>query len=477
MITVRGPGEGDTGYCYLASTTPANPADPDKPGTTLNGGTGTLRAPHARGVLAPGEHPGHPGARPAGHRPGPLQPRRRRRPLGHRARRPGTGRPADHLQVRALRLDRRRRPTSTWSATRVVQSINPLAQLQLEKQVDRSAGTLPAVITAGTVIPYQYTVTNAGQETLSALSIADDTITGPITCDATTLAPAPAAGSTTVCRGTLHGHRRRRRAPARSSTSPTADRADPAGDPVTSPEATVTVPLRLGLDLTKARAAHRGRTTQGQQVEYALHRDEHRRVHRDQRRRHRRPRPVRRLLVCQANVLAPGASTTCTGTYTVDTSAGETPPASIVNTAVATAQTPIGQERESPEAQAQHRGQHRHRGHEDRRRPRRRTSATPSRSPSPRPTTGRRSATDVVITDQLPGRAPDATVARAPPVPSRRRTPPRTGAWSIPALAVGNTVTLTLTARVETNDGGVEHREPDQPDAAGHRTPPTTPTR
>ena len=44
VITLRGPGQGTTGYCWLDSTVPKPITNPTKPGTTLNGGTGTLRA-------------------------------------------------------------------------------------------------------------------------------------------------------------------------------------------------------------------------------------------------------------------------------------------------------------------------------------------------------------------------------------------------------------------------------------------------
>ena len=59
-------------------------------------------------------------------------------------------------------------------------------------------------------------------------------------------------------------------------------------------------------------------------------------------------------------------------------------------------------------------------------------------------------ATNVVISDQLPvGRLTYVSSAVSGPQPSSYDQ--SVGAWSIPALAVGNTVTLTLVATVDTN--------------------------
>ena len=114
---------------------------------------------------------------------------------------------------------------------------------------------------------------------------------------------------------------------------------------MTSPQATVTVPLVARLGLTKAVQTPPPYTA-GQQVQYgytvtntggatignvAVTDD----------------RISSANLVCQANILAPGASTNCTGTYTVNighaNAAGR-----IVNTARATGTTPIGQAVQSP---------------------------------------------------------------------------------------------------------------------------------
>ncbi|WP_193605052.1 DUF7507 domain-containing protein [Nocardioides dongkuii] len=444
VITLRGPGDGMTGYCYLASTTPADAEDPNDPGTTLNGGTGTLRAR----TLAASRRQVNITVTPA---PDPriiVQVRYN---------------PDDPDDPWITELDVPAPPDlpstykfgfsgSTGGVTDVhlirnaiVRSVNPLAQLQLEKQVDRSAGALPAVITPGTVIPYQYTVTNAGTETLSALAIADDTITGPITCDATTLTPAPAVGSTTVCRGTYTVTAADADAGEVVNIA-TATARNPAEDEVTSPEATVTVPLVSRLELAKSVQTPPPYTA-GQQVEYqytvtntggstvtniAVADD----------------RVSSGDLVCETNVLAPGASTTCTGTDIVDTSEADAT-GGIVNTAVATGETPIGQPVESPEAQAVI-------GINT-------DIAVTKTVDDPEPAVGDTVtftvtatnngpavATDVVITDLLPaGRLTLESATTGGPQPSTYTA--ASGVWSIPTLAVDNAVTLTLTARVDTN--------------------------
>ncbi|WP_181311042.1 DUF7507 domain-containing protein [Nocardioides campestrisoli] len=441
VITVRGPGEGTTGYCYLGSTTPANPADPDKPGTTLSG---TLRArtlaaswrqvnvqvtpaPDPRVIVQVRYNPANPAS-----------------PWVTELDIPA---PSDLPSTYKFGLSGSTGGQNDVHLIRnaVVQTVNPLSALQLEKQVDRTGDPLPAVITAGTQIPYQYTVTNAGSETLSTLSIADDQITGPITCDSTTLPPAPATGSTTVCRGTYTVTADDVDAGEVVNTA-TATAVNPGGDDVTSPEATVTVPLVSSLALEKSVATDPPYSA-GQVVEYSYTVT------------NTGGSTVTNVavtddlvtsadLVCESNVLAPAASTTCSGSYQVDTGQAD-PAGNIVNTAIATGVTPIGQDVESPEAQA--------------RIPVNTDIAVTKTIDEPTPDVGETvtftvtatnngpaAATDVVIEDQLPGgRLTLLSSSTAGPQASTYSA--TTGEWSIPALAVGNAVTLTITARVETN--------------------------
>ncbi|MRK02694.1 hypothetical protein GEV27_14335 [Aeromicrobium sp. S22] len=347
VITLRGPGQGTVGYCYLASTTPPAPADPDNPGSTLNGGTGTLRATTRAGSWRQVNIQVTPAPEPRVIVQVRYNPADADDPWITELDVPA---PADLPSTYKFGLSAATGGQNDVHLIRnaVVQSVVRLSQLQLEKQVDRSGEPLPAVITAGTVIPYQYTVTNAGQETLSTLDITDDRITGVITCDSTTLPPAPAPGSTTVCRGTYTVTAADAAAGSVVNIA-TATAVSPGGDDITSPEATVTVPLVSRLALTKT-VQTPGPYVDGTEVEYGYTvtntggstvtnvdvTDD--RVSTD-------------ALVCEDNVLDPGASTTCTGTYVVDTEQADAS-GRIVNTAVARGETPIGQAVESPQAQA-----------------------------------------------------------------------------------------------------------------------------
>ena len=134
-----------------------------------------------------------------------------------------------------------------------IMTINPLDNLQLAKQVDRTGSALPPVITAGTTIPYQFTVTNAGTQPLENLTIQDDHIVpGSITCDRTTLTVAPAVGSSAVCKGSYVVTPAD--AAAGSITNVATAHANPVGvaTDVPSNPATQTVPLVSSLTLQKS---------------------------------------------------------------------------------------------------------------------------------------------------------------------------------------------------------------------------------
>ena len=81
----------------------------------------------------------------------------------------------------------------------VVSTVAPLQQLDLVKYLDRT-NDLPDPLVAGSVVPYQFLVTNGGLETLTALEVQDATL-GPVACPITTLRPAPGLGSSVVCTG------------------------------------------------------------------------------------------------------------------------------------------------------------------------------------------------------------------------------------------------------------------------------------
>ena len=292
VITLRGPGSDFTGYCYLASTTPPiPPASPTKPGTTLNGGTGTLRAttlaeswrqvniqvtpsPNPRVIVQLRYHPAVAGD-----------------PWITELNVPA---PSNLPSTYKFGLSASTGGSNDVHLIRnaVVNSITPLNNLQLQKQVDRSGTPLPPVITAGTVIPYLYTVTNAGLEPLHALAITDNKIPGPITCALTTLQPAPAPGSTTTCKASYTV------TAADVSTPPSAvvnvaqsTALNPADGTVTSNTATVTVPLSSSIGLTKV-VTTPPPYVQGQQIQYGYVVTNTGGSTLDQRLGHRQPRPL-----------------------------------------------------------------------------------------------------------------------------------------------------------------------------------------
>lgn len=196
VVTLRGPGNGTNGYCYQGSTTdPAS--NPNKPTSTL---PGTLRAPTGTTLptaakrlvnvqVTTGSNPRvivqidfgtGSGWQTVLDKPAPAN-----APSSYKFGFGGaTGGVTDVHLLRNVK----------------VSTIQPLGNLQITKQIDRSGAPLPAVITAGTQIPYQYIVTNAGFETVDSLTVTDNKIAS-VTCDSTSLPPAPDPAASTVCRG------------------------------------------------------------------------------------------------------------------------------------------------------------------------------------------------------------------------------------------------------------------------------------
>ena len=284
-------GSGTTGYCYLASTTPPiPPANPNKPGTTLNGGTGTLRAstlaaswrqvniqvtpaPSPRVIVQVRYHPASPATRGSPswtcqHQPG----CRATYKFGLSA---STGGSNDvHLIRNAL-----------------VQSINPLSNLQLEKQVDRTAGNLPA----GHHRRHRHPVPVHGHQRRprDALGAGDHRQQDHRPDHLRPHHPAAGPGARVHHRVPRHLHRdrgRRRRAGQVVNTA-TATALDPGNATVTSPPSTVTVPLVSRLALTKAVQTPPPYVA-GPAGPVRLHRHQHRRIDLDQRRGHRQPHPL-----------------------------------------------------------------------------------------------------------------------------------------------------------------------------------------
>ena len=174
IVTLRGPGNGMDGYCFLDSTAQA-PRDPPR------------RCPARCGRPARQRpHTGRAGLVNVQVTPAP-DPR-----VIVQIDFTGTGTawvtvldtpaPAGapvHLQVRLPRLDRwqQRRPPDPQ---RRGHDRHPLNELDLVKQVSRAGAPPPPSSPPARVIPYEYVVTNAGLETLTGLTVTDDRVTGSL---------------------------------------------------------------------------------------------------------------------------------------------------------------------------------------------------------------------------------------------------------------------------------------------------------
>ncbi|MEJ3405479.1 hypothetical protein WDJ51_12120 [Rathayibacter sp. YIM 133350] len=457
VIAVRGPGRGIVGYCLIGATVPTPVTNPQHPGTTLNASRGTLRGadiadskrtvnvqvtpvsganPIPRIIVQVQYTDGGPWVEELNILAPPEVPSTYK--FGIMS---STGGSTDVHLVRAARIS----------------TIDPLPELQLAKQVDRTEATLPAVISAGTQIPYQYTVTNAGTVPVSALAIADDRIPA-IACDSTTLAPAPAIGSTTVCRGSYTVTSADVAAGSVTNVA-TASAYDSGGGRVVSPQANVTVPLVSALSLTKA-ASTPAPYAIGQQVGYqygitntgsstlstvAVTDD----------------RIPTSAITCDRTTLLPQQTATCTGSAVIRTQ-DLTTAGYLVNTATASAVTPIGQSVVSPPASfsipvATDVGIVK-------------TAANPAPDVGANETYtivatnyGPSPATNVQVSDPVPSLAGGSRlqyVSSAPPAGTTYA--PATGLWTIPSLAVSQSVTLQVVAKVNssaptTNTAAVVH--------------------
>ncbi len=188
VVTLRGPGNGLTGYCWLGSTTtntvpPTSALGGSLRAATLAAGRRTISltitpAPTPRVMVSIDFYDGR-GSVQFLNIPAPPNP-----PATYKFGWSGsTGGSTDIHLIRNV----------------VVKTVNPLNQLNLVKQIDRT-NPLPDPIVVGSVIPYQFTVTNSGLETLTGLTVTDPLV-GSLTCPTDRIDPAPAPTSTVVCRG------------------------------------------------------------------------------------------------------------------------------------------------------------------------------------------------------------------------------------------------------------------------------------
>lgn len=267
MVTLRGPGDGTEGYCFLTATTnnfsTTGPWPSTLPGrlqgplTELPAGATPVQAETA---LEPSRRRVHVQITPA---PDPVvdvsvdfndgtgphqvlstpapQPLPATYKFGFAA---STGLFTDVHLIRNV----------------AVSSDQPLPRLDLVKQVRQP---LPGDLVAGTRVPYDFVVTNSGGTDLTGLTV-DDPKTGPVSCPTTTLAP----GETTTCTATYtvtaadvaHG-----------SIENTATASGTSDDQtVTSPPSSEHVPIELppGVVVEK-KAQTPGPYSVGQTVEFS----------------------------------------------------------------------------------------------------------------------------------------------------------------------------------------------------------------
>ncbi|WP_329372420.1 hypothetical protein OG896_36940 [Streptomyces sp. NBC_00669] len=332
MVTLRGPGDGTEGYCFLTATTNNFSATGPWPSTL----PGRLQGPltelpagatpvQAETALEPSRRRVHVQITPA---PDPVvdvsvdfndgtgphqvlstpapQPLPATYKFGLAA---STGLFTDVHLIRNV----------------AVSSDQPLPRLDLVKQVRQP---LPGDLVAGTRVPYDFVVTNSGGTDLTGLTV-DDPKTGPVSCPTTTLAP----GETTTCTATYtvtaadvaHG-----------SIENTATASGTSDDQtVTSPPSSEQVPIELppGVVVEK-KAQTPGPYSVGQTVEfsYAVRNTGGTRL-----------TGVRvdddhiTGVTCDATTLAPAGSpddsTTCHGSYTITAADGTA--GFVTNTATA----------------------------------------------------------------------------------------------------------------------------------------------
>ncbi|MGY0558655.1 DUF7507 domain-containing protein [Lysobacter sp. A421] len=197
----------------------------------------------------------------------------------------------------------------------------------------------PSGNAVGDTIDYSFLVTNTGNVTIDALVINDDQLTTPAVCPVTTLVP----GDTTTCTGTYVLTQADVNAgqvvnSATAEATPPTTPSNPTPPPVDSPPSTTNTPIASTPSMTvvKSAAAPSGNAV-GDTIDYSFLVTNTGNVtidalviNDDQ---------LTTPAVCPVTTLAPGAETTCTGSYVLtqaDVNAGE-----VVNTATATGTPPV----------------------------------------------------------------------------------------------------------------------------------------
>ncbi|MFF7456113.1 LPXTG cell wall anchor domain-containing protein [Kitasatospora sp. NPDC008115] len=250
MVTVRGPGDGTTGYCFLTATTSNFTTTGPWPSTL----PGTLQGPLTS--LPPGVTPDQAQTL--------LEPSRRRVNV-HLTQAPapvltvgvdfndGTGvhqvlsTPAPEPVPSTYKFGFAG-STGLFTDVHLIRNVTvttdqPLPALNLVKQVRRP---LPGLITAGTPLPYDFVVTNSGNVAIDNLGVNDPKV-GPVSCPVSTLNP----GETVTCTATYQVTAADAQAGQVANTAIATGTSD--GNPVESPPSSENVPVVAppGINLTK----------------------------------------------------------------------------------------------------------------------------------------------------------------------------------------------------------------------------------
>ncbi|MFB7917990.1 hypothetical protein [Streptomyces sp. NPDC056061] len=211
MVTLRGPGNGTEGYCFLTATTSNFSTTGPWPSTL----PGQLQGPTTS--LPPGSTPEEAEAL--------LEPSRRTVTVevspspdpvvtvsidfhDGRGVQQVLSTPAPQPVPSSYKFGFAA-STGLFTDVHLIRNVSvhpaaPLPQLNLVKQV-AAEPPLPTPLTPGTEVPYQYVVTNSGSVPLTNVRVTDDRVTG-ITCPRTTLG----VGETVYLHRQVHRHRGRR---------------------------------------------------------------------------------------------------------------------------------------------------------------------------------------------------------------------------------------------------------------------------
>jgi uncharacterized repeat protein (TIGR01451 family) len=328
MVTVRGPGQGTTGYCFLTATTsnfgpqPTSPWPTTLPGqlqgplTELPAG---VTAAQAEALLEPSRRRIHVVLTPA---PNPLLSVSVDFNDGMGPHEVISNVPAPPNVPETYKFGFAG-STGDFTDAHLIRNVvvateTPLPRLDLVKQV-RQDPPLPGDLTEGDEIPYEFVVTNSGDTTINNIAV-DDPKVRPVTCPVTSLAPTETVTCTAVYRVTAadvaHGS---------VDNTATASGTGPNGETVNSPPDSESVPVVQppSIAITKnvqtpgpfsvgqmVTYTYTVRNTGGLTINNVAVNDDH-----------------VTGITCQSTTLAPfespGDTTTCTGTYIITPADGQ----------------------------------------------------------------------------------------------------------------------------------------------------------